>query len=56
MTPSTRKQAYDEMIDTLCSIHRVNVDEAGLSDYGKRGEVVPARVDGVHLCRASGSV
>lgn len=25
------------MIDNLCNIHKVNIEKAGLSDFGKQG-------------------
>ena len=32
-----RKQTYDEVIRTLASLHDVDVDKVGLSDYGRAG-------------------
>ena len=40
MSPDMRRAVYDNMIKTLCSIHKVDVDKAGLSDYGKKGNVI----------------
>lgn len=35
-----RKRIYSAMIDVLCKIHSVNITEAGLDDYGKKGNYV----------------
>ncbi|CAD5120516.1 DgyrCDS9081 [Dimorphilus gyrociliatus] len=32
-----RQKIYEAMNDVLCKIHNVNIDDAGLGDYGKRG-------------------
>ena len=38
MTPEQRTQIYRAMNDVLVKIHQVNISEAGLDDYGKKGE------------------
>jgi aminoglycoside phosphotransferase (APT) family kinase protein len=37
MDPAERKAIYDAMNDTLAKMHSVDVDAAGLSDFGKQG-------------------
>jgi len=37
MTPTERAAIYDEMNRVLATLHSVNVDAAGLSDFGKAG-------------------
>ena len=37
-TPEERKQVYQAMVDVLAKIHRVNIQEAELQDYGKQGD------------------
>ncbi|MBL4739581.1 MAG: phosphotransferase [Sneathiella sp.] len=37
MDPSERSAIYDAMNDTLAKMHNVDVDAAGLSDFGKKG-------------------
>ena len=37
MTVEERRQIYAAMVDVLVKIHRVNITEAGLDDYGKKG-------------------
>uniref|UniRef100_F6XUS6 Acyl-CoA dehydrogenase family member 10 n=1 Tax=Ciona intestinalis TaxID=7719 RepID=F6XUS6_CIOIN len=44
MTPESRKKVYREMVDTLCKIHRVDIDKAGINDYGKHGNYVERQV------------
>src|SRR3546814_5676732 len=36
-TPENRRATYFAMIDTLAALHGVDVEAAGLSDYGKLG-------------------
>ncbi|XP_052813055.1 acyl-CoA dehydrogenase family member 10-like [Mya arenaria] len=36
-TPEERRAIYSEMVNTLCKIHSVNIDAAGIQDYGKQG-------------------
>ena len=38
-TPEERHLIYMEMINTLCKIHSVDIETAGLKDYGKEGLV-----------------
>ncbi|WAR10505.1 ACD10-like protein [Mya arenaria] len=35
-TPEERRAIYSEMVNTLCKIHSVNIDAAGIQDYGKQ--------------------
>ncbi len=35
-TPETRTRMCHELIDTLCALHRVDIDEVGLGDLAKR--------------------
>ncbi|APG63594.1 phosphotransferase family protein [Sphingorhabdus lutea] len=35
MQPAERTAIYNAMIDTLAALHKIKVDEIGLSDYGK---------------------
>ena len=37
MTPEERHKIYSAMVDVLVKIHKVNITEAGLDDYGKKG-------------------
>ena len=37
MTPAERTAIYSAMVDVLVKIHKVNITEAGLDDYGKKG-------------------
>ncbi len=39
-TPEERRTIYSKMNEVLSKIHRVNIEEAGLEDYGKRGRKV----------------
>ena len=43
-TPEERRATYFAMIDTLASLHAVNVEAAGLSDYGKPGNYFERQV------------
>ncbi len=36
-TPEERRQIYSSMCETLAKIHKVNITEAGLDDFGKKG-------------------
>ena len=38
MTPAERRTIYSAMCDVLTKIHKVNLEEAKLTDYGKQGE------------------
>jgi len=44
-TPEYRRATYDAMIDTLAQLHAVDVDTAGLSDFGKPGNYFGRQVD-----------
>ncbi|XP_076821808.1 acyl-CoA dehydrogenase family member 10-like isoform X1 [Clavelina lepadiformis] len=44
MSPAMRSQIYDRMMETLCAIHQVDIDRAGLSNYGKIGNYVQRQV------------
>ena len=35
--PEERRQIYESMCDVLAKIHKVDIHEAGLDDYGKKG-------------------
>ncbi|MBJ7502416.1 MAG: phosphotransferase family protein, partial [Sphingopyxis sp.] len=44
-TPANRRATYDAMIDTLAALHSVDVEAAGLSDFGKPGNYFGRQVD-----------
>ncbi|WP_225204724.1 phosphotransferase family protein [Novosphingobium huizhouense] len=44
-TPEERRATYLEMVDTLAALHNVDVEAAGLSDYGKPGNYFGRQVD-----------
>ena len=44
-TPANRRATYDAMIDTLAALHAVDVEAAGLADYGKPGNYFGRQVD-----------
>lgn len=39
LSPDERSKIYANMIDTLCKIHTVDLQAAGLNDYGKHGKI-----------------
>ena len=43
--PEYRRATYNAMIDTLAGLHSVDVDAAGLSDYGKPGNYFGRQVE-----------
>jgi aminoglycoside phosphotransferase (APT) family kinase protein len=43
--PTERRATYHAMIDALAALHAVDVDAAGLSDYGKPGNYFGRQVD-----------
>lgn len=43
--PDERRATYNAMIDTLAALHSVDVEKAGLSDYGKPGNYFGRQVD-----------
>jgi len=43
--PDERRATYFAMIDTLAALHKVDVEKAGLSDYGKPGNYFGRQVD-----------
>jgi aminoglycoside phosphotransferase (APT) family kinase protein len=43
--PAERRATYEAMIDTLAALHGVDVEAAGLSDYGKPGNYFGRQVD-----------
>jgi aminoglycoside phosphotransferase (APT) family kinase protein len=45
MAPENRRATYGAMIDTLAALHAVDVDAAGLGDYGKPGNYFERQVD-----------
>lgn len=44
-TPDERRAIYRELVRVLAAIHRVDVNEVGLSDYGKTGGFVARQVE-----------
>nr|WP_206069379.1 phosphotransferase family protein [Novosphingobium olei] len=44
-TPGDRHATYIEMVDTLAALHNVDVEAAGLSDFGKPGNYFGRQVD-----------
>ncbi len=44
-TPEYRRATYNAMIDTLAGLHAVDVEKAGLSDYGKPGNYFGRQVE-----------
>lgn len=44
-TPDHRRATYFAMIDTLAALHSVDVEAAGLSDYGKPGNYFGRQID-----------
>uniref|UniRef100_A0A4W3J982 Acyl-CoA dehydrogenase family member 11 n=1 Tax=Callorhinchus milii TaxID=7868 RepID=A0A4W3J982_CALMI len=47
LNPSQRREIYTAMNRTLCQIHQVNIQAAGLEDYGKYGQASSAEAAGV---------
>ena len=43
--PTERRATYEAMIDTLAALHAIDVDAAGLADYGKPGNYFGRQVD-----------
>ncbi len=43
--PDERRAVYFAMIDTLAQLHRIDIDAAGLSDFGKPGNYFGRQVD-----------
>ena len=43
--PIERRKTYEAMIDTLAALHNINVESAGLSDFGKPGNYFGRQVD-----------
>lgn len=44
MEKSRKRKIYEGMVDVLCSIHSVDIDDAGLANYGKQGNYVERQV------------
>ena len=44
-TPEQRRAIYDAMIDTLAALHNIDVEKAGLSEFGKPGNYFGRQVD-----------
>ena len=44
LSPEERRKVYGAMNQTIAKIHSVDVDKAGIADYGKHGEPVIARI------------
>jgi aminoglycoside phosphotransferase (APT) family kinase protein len=42
--PAERRAVYEAMIDTLAALHSIDIDAAGLSDYGKPGNYFERQV------------
>ncbi|MFD0666953.1 phosphotransferase [Ramlibacter sp. MAHUQ-53] len=42
--PAFRARAYEAMVEVLAALHRVNVDAAGLADYGRPGNYFARQV------------
>ena len=52
LRPEERSQVYAAMNRTIATIHAVDVDAAGLADYGKHGEYVLRQVSTPPLKKA----
>ena len=37
LLPEERWPVFEALCDVLCKIHRMDIDKAGLSDYGRKG-------------------
>lgn len=44
-TPALRRAHYEAMIDTLAALHNVDVEKAGLSEFGRPGNYFGRQVD-----------
>jgi aminoglycoside phosphotransferase (APT) family kinase protein len=44
-TPEQRSQMYDELIKVLAAIHSVDLEKAGLTDYGRPGNYFQRQLD-----------
>jgi aminoglycoside phosphotransferase (APT) family kinase protein len=42
--PATRRDMYEQLVDTLADLHNVDPETAGLSDYGKAGNYFERQV------------
>jgi len=42
--PATRRDMYEQLVDTLADLHNIDPDAAGLSDYGKAGNYFERQV------------
>ena len=51
LRPEERSQVYAAMNRTIATIHAVDVDAAGLTDYGKHGEYVLRQVRNLDTLR-----
>lgn len=45
LTPEARQRIISEMADVLAAIHRVDVQAAGLGDFGRHGDYVRRQID-----------
>lgn len=45
LSAERRRQAYEQMIDTLAALHRIDVAAAGLRDFGRPGNYFARQVD-----------
>jgi aminoglycoside phosphotransferase (APT) family kinase protein len=44
LTPAVRRRMSTELIDTLCALHRVDIDEVGLGDLAKRSGYIERQI------------
>lgn len=57
MRPEERSATYAEMNRVLASLHRVDVEQVGLSDYSPRGNYLARQIAGwTRQCRTTGAV
>jgi aminoglycoside phosphotransferase (APT) family kinase protein len=42
--PGTRRQMYEQLVDTLADLHSIDADRAGLGDFGKPGNYFERQV------------
>ncbi len=43
-SPETRTRMSNELVDTLCALHRVDIDAVGLGDLAKRGGYIERQI------------
>ncbi|MFK7954940.1 MAG: phosphotransferase [Lysobacterales bacterium] len=44
LDPSERRSTYFAMVDVMASLHQVDINDAGLSDYGKHGQYIARQI------------